>query len=99
MSDNDIEITKETRLRPSTDTIAEEIDGELVILDLEADLYFSLNPVGESVWKAVKNGAELDGIVDHVLAEFEVERERAEKDVIAFLEDAVDRGLLVEDES
>jgi hypothetical protein len=99
MSENDIDITESTRLRPSTDTIAEEIDGELVILDLEADLYFSLNPVGESVWKAVKDGAALEGIVDRVLAEFEVERERAEADVIAFLEDAVDRGLLVKDET
>jgi hypothetical protein len=69
-------------------------NDEMVVLDLRTSRYLSTNPAGTVLWRALERGATRRQLVEALLAEFDVEPERAEADVDAFLQACAKRGLL-----
>jgi len=49
------------------------------------DMMITLNGTGKFLWERLAIGAEKDELVDALLAEYDVDRERAEKSVAAFV--------------
>jgi hypothetical protein len=66
-------------------------DDETVLLDVERGRYYALNEVGSRIWALVCEGVPFAEIVDRVCAEYDVSRERGERDA-----DALIRQLLAE---
>ena len=54
----------------------------------------NLNDTGAFLWKLLENGADEDGMVKALLAEYEVEEEVARADVKAFVQKLTEAGLL-----
>ena len=50
------------------------------------DMMITLNGTGEFLWERLAVGAEKGELVDALLAEYDVDRERAEKSVDAFVD-------------
>ncbi len=95
MSSDEIEIAEQTTFEVRDEVMTEEIEGELVILDLQGDVYFSLNEVGRLVWEAAERGESFGEIVEAICEAYEeVDRERAAEDAAAFLEEALDEELM-----
>lgn len=65
------------------------VAGETVALPTggvtNLDMMITLNGTGKFLWERLAVGAEKDELVDALLAEYDVERERAEKSVDAFV--------------
>ncbi|MDA8019637.1 MAG: PqqD family protein [Thermoanaerobaculia bacterium] len=78
-------ILDETLLVPLRGFVAEQME------------IFALNEVAAFVWERLEDGTTERSLVDAVVAEFEVERDRAAEDVAALLEQFRDCGLLVDD--
>ena len=76
--------------------IFRQMGDEMVLLDLESGLYFGVDGVGQRIWETFAEGRNLEEAVAVVVAEYEVEEAQAQADVIAFVSDLVDRGLLTE---
>ena len=57
----------------SPDAMAQEVNGETVILDIRSEQYFSLDVVGTRVWQLLQAQTPLESIVDTLLEEFEVD--------------------------
>jgi len=85
-----------TRLSIPPQVMSRRVGEETVLLDLESGLYFGVDRVGQRIWELAGSGQTLGEIVDAIVAEFEVERARAETDVLEFAATLVERGLLVE---
>lgn len=86
-------------LKVCEDVIVEEIDGQLLMLDLRKNAYFGLNAVGLAIWRALEEGRGVEAAVDALVAEFEVERERAAADAAAFVRELLSRGFAAEVEA
>jgi hypothetical protein len=71
-----------------------EVEGELVVLDLERSSYLSLNPTARLLWAKLQGGATVDGLVQELMTEFEVERSVAARDVEEFVTICRDQNLL-----
>jgi hypothetical protein len=70
------------------------IDGEAVIILSESNLVNVYNPVGSRVWELCDGTRTVDDVIDLIVSEYEVNRERAQADVVAFIEQLlVDRVL------
>ena len=69
--------------------ILRTVSGETVALPADGvtnlDVMITLNDTGKFLWEKLAVGAEKDELVDALLAEYDVERERAEKSVDAFV--------------
>ncbi len=86
----------ETELSIPPQVMSRLVGDETVLLNLESGVYFGLDGVGKRIWESVAEGHALVQTVDLITAEFEVEESQAQTDVLAFAQDLVERGLLVE---
>ena len=86
-----------SRFRVPDTVIAQTIAGETVILDLDAGLYFGLDPVGARIWELVAEGATLDAVAAQMVVEYDVARERVESDIDTLVTALLEKSLVVED--
>ena len=71
-----------------------DLAGEAAILQLESGVYYTLNPVGARVWTLVQQPVRVAALRDALLAEYDVEPERSEGDLLALLEQLAQEGLI-----
>ena len=73
-----------------------EIDGEVVVLDVERSHYLNLNATGCVLWLMLADGATERQLADKLMEEFDVAEPTARADVGAFLTGCRENGLLAE---
>jgi hypothetical protein len=66
--------------------VARMVGDEVVILDLDGGTYFGLDPVGARIWELIGEGWPLSRICEVMLVEFDVTRERMERDLLQLVE-------------
>lgn len=70
------------------------VDDEVVVLDLRSSRYFSLNGSGALLWETLVDGADEDELAAVLVRTYDIDRDRAEQDTGAFLDDCVERGIV-----
>lgn len=73
---------------------AQEVDGEMVLLDMESENYFGLDEVGTSIWQAMQENETLKEVLSELLEQYEVEEEMLVNDLSVFVKKLVDSGLV-----
>lgn len=86
-----------TRLVPSPDALARELNGEVLILDLRSSHYFGLTGPGARIWQLAEAGQDTGGIIATLTREFEGDASVIEADVERLLGELTERGLLIPD--
>lgn len=77
------------------DTVfAQEVDGELVLLDMNTENYFGLDSVGMDIWKAIEEKKVLKDVLELLLTQYDVEEEVLKKDLFTFVEKLQESGLV-----
>jgi hypothetical protein len=85
----------ETALTPSDSVrIVQNQDGA-VLLDIRQGICLSMTPVGAKIWNLLQLNSSVDQITDSLAAEFSVPRQQVCEDVIAFIGDLTQKGLLL----
>ena len=72
----------------------QEIDGELVILDLKSSVYLTTNKTGAFLAKELTEERTADQLVDALVGEYGIDRQRALVDAEAFTAALTNKGLL-----
>jgi len=70
------------------------IEGEVVILDREAEKVHQLNPTASCIWNNCDGSSSVDSIAQRLAASFDVTPEMALRDVEAILRELHGLGLL-----
>ncbi|MDP8975953.1 MAG: PqqD family protein [Actinomycetota bacterium] len=71
--------------RPSV--IADTIEGEVVIINMENGNYFSLDGAGAAIWQGIENEASVGAIVAALEARYDAERPTIEQSVTSLLDE------------
>jgi hypothetical protein len=71
-----------------------EIDGELVALDLEKGDCFGLDRVGAAIWHITESPRSVGDIADQLVETHDVDRSRCLTDILPFVDDMIEAGLL-----
>jgi hypothetical protein len=88
-------ITPQSIVVAAPDQVSSDLSGEAVILNLASGMYYGLDEVGARVWSLLQQPCAVAAIRDAILAEYEVEPERCERDLLALLAD-LEAAKLVE---
>lgn len=72
-----------------------EIDGEMVVLDLQTSKYLTTNQTGTTLLKLLVDERSTEDLVTALVDAFAIDTATAQRDVTAFLGDLSTRGLLV----
>lgn len=77
------------------DTVfAQEVDGEMVLLDMESENYFGLDEVGTAIWQFMQEYGTLQEVFDAMLEQYDVDDEVLEKDLSDFVGKLIESGLI-----
>ena len=69
-----------------SDTVfAQEVDGEMVLLDMNSENYFGLDAVASDIWQLLQEGRTLQETEDALLEMYDVEPEQLHSDLKAFV--------------
>lgn len=78
---------------PSPQVISQEVAGETVLLDLESEHYFGLDPVGTRIWQLIAEKGSLEAIVATMMTEYAVEEAQLVEDLCSLVNELQRRGL------
>ena len=82
------------RFRPVSQVHARRFDREIVMLDLGAGKYFSLDEVGAVIWEKLTAGVSVGETADHIVADYDIDAPTARRDVARMARELVAAGLL-----
>ena len=82
------------KLLLSDNVFAQEVDGEMVLLDMNSENYFGLDEVGCDIWQAIQGNNSLQAVYDSMLENYDVEPERLKKDLVEFVDQLREAGLI-----
>jgi hypothetical protein len=71
------------------------LDDNLVMLHIEKGKYYGLNPVGRRIWELLEQPKSAEQLVQALLEEYEVAEQQCRDEVAAFLNSALDSGIIV----
>jgi Coenzyme PQQ synthesis protein D (PqqD) len=83
------------KLRLNKDVVSRRVGDEVVLVQLERDQLFSLNPTGARAWELLSDDQDLGTIEATIANEFGVDREEVRRELDSLVA-ALERAQLVE---
>lgn len=74
-----------TLVRRSSELLAMELDGEVVLMSIERGNYYGLARTARRIWELLEQPRSLDDLCDHLLVEYQTTRDALEADVGKFV--------------
>jgi hypothetical protein len=74
--------------------LLQQVGEESVLLNLEKETYFGLDPVGTRMWQALTKAATIEDAYQELLAEYQVDGDRLRRDLEGLVEKLVENGLM-----
>jgi hypothetical protein len=90
-----VPITVESVVTATKEQISADLQGEAVVLDLTKDVYYGLDEVGARIWALIREPRKVSEIRDAIVAEYDVDQETCQRDLIGFLHSLEGEGLVV----
>ena len=87
-------VTQHSRVVASRSQLSTNLSGEAVILGLKDSVYYGLAGTGARIWDLVQQPAVLHDVAATIVREFDVDTERATRDLLALADDLLARGLI-----
>jgi hypothetical protein len=87
-------LSSTSRVARSDGLIDAEVENEIVALDIEKGTCYGLNPVGSRIWKLLADPIRVNDICATLLAEYKVEPNTCERQVLDLLEELRAEGMI-----
>ncbi|MEC9346909.1 MAG: PqqD family peptide modification chaperone [Pseudomonadota bacterium] len=84
----------QTVVAQRTDTVAADIAGEIVVMDVEQGKYFGLNDIGSDIWRRLENPMTVDALCAALVVDYDGDLETIRTDVIHLLTGMAERKLV-----
>lgn len=84
----------DTRISRKESVLASQLDGETVLLDVDAGNYYAFDAIASRIWDLIAQPQTVGEVCRAMALHYDVESERCQRDVLAFLDDLLARGLL-----
>jgi hypothetical protein len=81
-------------VRATPEQVSCPLGEESAILNLKNTVYYGLDPVGARIWNLLQQPRSVGELRDALLAEYEVDADRCERDLLDLLEKMRDEGLI-----
>jgi hypothetical protein len=93
------DLSDTTALRAGDHTVYRELDGEAVILNLDAATYFGLDATGTRIWQLIEAHGRLDAVLAALADEYDASTDTLRADLFRLASQLVDKHLLVIDDA
>ena len=87
-------IDRSTVLRRTADHVSAPLEESLVMMDIDEGKYYLLDGVASSVWERLTEPTSVSDLVADLCGHYDVSSERCEADVLPFLKQLHEKGLV-----
>lgn len=87
-------LTLQSVVAASPDQVSSDLAGETVLLSLTSAQYHGFAGVGARIWALLGSPVSVADICKAIVAEYAVDAATCERDVLAFLQQCIERGLV-----
>jgi hypothetical protein len=87
-------IDRSATLRRTDDHVSASLEQSLVMMDIDAGKYYLLDEVASTVWTRLAEPTPVADLVADLCSRYDVTPERCEADVLPFLTQLHDKGLV-----
>lgn len=87
-------VTLDCFVKVSEDVLFQELDGEAVLLSMQSESYFGLDPVGTRIWELLKIYGLVGTVAEKLLDEYDIEKENLQDHLLEFVEKLHSKGLV-----
>jgi hypothetical protein len=87
-------ITLQSIISAKKEIVAADMDGDTVMMSVEAGKYYNLGTIGGVIWKMLASPISVATLITKLLERYEVTREQCETEVLSFLNEVQKEGLL-----
>lgn len=84
------------KLMPAEEALFQDVNGEIVILDLNSEEYFGLNELGSRIWKLLEEEKSVQEVIDQLEQEYDAPGKVITQDLNTLLDTLLEKQLLVE---
>jgi len=81
------------KVQLSETLFAQEVDGEMVLLDMKSENYFGLDAVASEIWRLLQEGKSLEEILLELMEIYDVDETTLRQDLSNFIEQLQEQGL------
>ena len=85
----------QTVLKRKSGLMTANMNGSAVMMDIATGKYYNLGETGGRIWDLLEQPATLADLIRTLTSEYEVSAEQCKADVLSFLQQLADRGLLI----
>ena len=82
-------ITLETMVACGGSLVSADVGEELVLLHVEKNAYYDTDAIGADIWHQLEQPVRVRDLCDRLLDKYAVDRETCQRDVLAFLSEAL----------
>lgn len=84
-----------SRVTIPPDVLSRELDGELILLNVNSESYYGLDEVGAQIWKCFEQNESLEEVFHALLQQYDVDDESTlQRDVLDLISKLAELGLL-----
>ncbi|HWF88785.1 MAG TPA: PqqD family protein [Pyrinomonadaceae bacterium] len=83
------------RVTVPDDVLISHLQDEAVILNLDSERYYGLDDVGTRFLSVVTTSESIESAYDRLRGEYDVDPDILRNDLLALIENLIDRGLLI----
>ena len=87
-------VSSASRVSVPSGVLVSKAGEESVLLNLDSERYFGLDPVGTRMWEVLGANGTVESAYDALLAEFDVDPEQLRRDLYELIEKLREHGLV-----
>jgi len=87
-------IQQDSKIVRDNEVIFSEADGEMVMMSLERGEYYGLNPIGSRIWSLLESPRRDSELCETLLPDYNVSLEQCQQDVLRFLDQLAEKGVI-----
>ncbi|HEY0733678.1 MAG TPA: lasso peptide biosynthesis PqqD family chaperone [Herpetosiphonaceae bacterium] len=87
-------ISKSAVVVATKEQVSSDLEGEAVILNLKNGMYYGLDAIGSRIWELLQQPQSVAALRDAIMAEYDVDAERCERDLLALLSNLAEVQLI-----
>ena len=88
------DLNPDTPLIRDPDLVAADMDGDLVMMSIDNGEYYGVGGVGPRIWELLESPRTVEQITAAIVEEFDVEADTCREDMLGFIRQLLDMGLV-----
>lgn len=90
-----MKLTESTTIQRNHEILTSDLDGEKVMMSIRFGEYYGLGKTGSFIWDQLENPIKIKDLIDAITIKYDVDKEKCEEDIIPFLNDLLDKELII----